>query len=332
MAQMGKLIRQKRRMLNLTQERLGDGLISKAELSRIENGQKEPDIFVLNALVHRLGESLEHFEIVVTGAEYELVRLRRMIQISLQMGEFAEVEKYLEEYEASRESGKPLHLEYMETVKEAVKEKLPEVAPKIPGLPQNIISEIDLLKDIRKAKGWSQEQFSSDVCARETISCIENGRTPNHKMLRKLLEKRGVTWKNYYGYVEAEDFKTYRMVQEYLELAHNNEKDAERLLKEIKKRLDVSIPVNQQFLEGSGLLRRVQKEGMNPQILLEDLERCLRLTMPEYDGMLHRIPYREEVKLLYGIIECMKRLNYREEAESLQLNLTKKLGKRLKVS
>ena len=69
--QMGDLIRQMRRKRNLTQQELSEGIISKSVLSRIENGQAEPDIFVLHALFQRLGKSLLPFEIVVSNKEYE---------------------------------------------------------------------------------------------------------------------------------------------------------------------------------------------------------------------------------------------------------------------
>ena len=331
MIQMGKLIRQLRKQQNLTQEELGGELVSKAELSRIENGLKTPDIFLLNTLVHRLGESLDHFEIIVTGTEYDLARLRSVIQKSLQSEAFTEAGEYLKQYEDIRESKKPLHLEYMKAVKGAIKAKRPKADLAVPELPKTLISECDLLKDIRKAKGWSQEQFSGDICARETISFIENGRTPNQKILEMLLEKWDIAWENYHGFVEAEEFGTYRMVREYRSMAEENKEEAGALLSEIKQKIDVSRPVNRQFLEGSELLQKL-REGRANQELLKKLEQCLRYTMPEYDGRLHRIPYCEEVVLLQGMVDCMKRLKRWEAAMPLQQSLTNKLGKKLKVS
>lgn len=332
MIQMGKLIHQLRKQQNLTQEALGGTLISKSELSRIENGQKEPDVFVLNALMCRLGESLEHFEIVVTGTEHELLRLRSLIEKSMQAKEFAEAERKLQRYEELIEHRKQLHSDYIAEIRQAIKAKQQKVELSVCELPKTTISAIDLLKDIRKAKGWSQEQFSGDVCARETISCIENGRTPNHKMLLKLMEKHDIVWKNYYGYVETEDFKIYRMVREYQSLVREDKESAGRLLEEIRAGLDCSNPVNRQFLEGSRILERLADNTGNMRELLQELAVCLHYTMPEYDGKLYRIPYREEVVLLQGCVECMKRLGNVTAAEVLEQNLTKKLGKKLKVS
>lgn len=332
MIQMGKLIRQLRRQQGLTQEKLGEHLISKSELSRIENGQKEPDIFLLNALMFRLGESLDYFEIVVTGTEYELLRLRNLIKKSLQEKSFPDAERQLKAYEELAEGKKQLHDDYITEVRNAIKAKQQNVQLSVPELPKTVISEIELLKEIRKARGWSQEQFSSDVCARETISCIENGRTPSQRMLMKLLEKHRITWNCYYGFVETEDLKTYRLVREYQNLVGTNEKKAGMIWREIKKKLDISSLVNRQFMESTEQLEYLGKGTLSPEDGRKKLEHCLRYTMPDYDGMLHRIPYCQEVVLLQYIIECMCKSGAGEDADMLQRNLAKKLGKKLKVS
>ena len=79
-------------------------------------------------------------------------------------------------------------------------------------------------------------------------------------------------------------------------------------------------------------MERLADNTGNMRELLQKLAACLHYTMPEYDGKLYRIPYREEVVLLQGCVECMKRLGNVTAAEVLEQNLTKKLGKKLKVS
>lgn len=280
MIQMGKMIRRMRKQQGLTQEELGKGITSKSELSRIENGLKEPDIFVLDALLRRLGASLEYFEIVVSNSEYE--QLKKMQSELL-----------------------------LKTV---------------------VIAENDLIKDIRKAKGWSQEQLSENVCARETISNIENGRPPNQKMLKSLLEKLGETVERYFGYVETTDFEVYPLVKKYQELWSTERKAAAVLLEEIRKRLDETIPVNRQFLESSEVLDRAKDGLLEPGEELAALERCLRYTMPEYDGNIYRIPHLQEVVLLERVIQCMEILNRTEAAGMLAQRLVRKNGKKIKIS
>lgn len=278
--QMGKLIRQLRKQCGLTQEELGEGLISKSVLSRVENGLLDPDIFVLNALLNRLGASLEYFEVVVSSWEYE--RLRR---------------------ETDGVS--------MKTV---------------------VIAEQDLIKDIRKARGWSQEQLSENVCARETISNIENGRHPNKKMLKNLLKKLGELQEKYFGYVETIDFAVYPMVERYQKLVHSDGEAAAVLLEEIRSYLDAELLVNRQFLESSKLMAQAKAGLLEEGEELAGLERCLRYTMPEYDGRIYRIPHRQECVILEEIVKCMEKLCRTEAATQLAWNVNKKLGKKLKFS
>ena len=66
-----------------------------------------------------------------------------------------------------------------------------------------VIAESEYFKDIREGKGLSQEKFSSDVCARETISNIEHGRTPRLRKVQDVLEKQGMVFERYHGYICA---------------------------------------------------------------------------------------------------------------------------------
>lgn len=332
MIQMGKLLQQLRKEQHLTLTDLENEFMSRSVLSRIENEQRTPDIFQLAALLHRFGKSMEYFEIVVSGTEYNLLCLREKLRNCLMAEEFEGAEAYLKEYEQNVKNSKKLHQQYAEVIRRAIREKNPHPVLPIPNLDVLVVSEAALLKDIRKSKGMSQEQFSDNLCARETISYIENGRTPNHKKLEELLEKRGISWTNYYGFVVATEFEVYELVQEYQRVIDADRNIATSLLQDIRQRIDVSHPVNRQFLEGSELLDKLSREELGPAEAMAGLEKCLRYTMPDYDGSLPRIPYREEVVLLEGIVQCLKLLERSEPAMELAETLAKKLGKKSKFS
>lgn len=255
MIQMGKLLRQLRKQQGLTQEELGKGIISKPELSRVENGLREPDILVLDALFKRLGASLEYFELVVTNREYE-------------------------------------------KLKETNHELLTKTV---------VTAESDLIKDIRKARGWSQERLSENICARETVSNIENGRPPKQKMLEDLLEKLGEPRQRYFGYVESEKYEIYPLVKSYQEMLGADKESAAGLLRHIKKKLDKNFPVNLQFIESSEIMEKAMNGLLKPEEELAALEECLRYTMPEYDGNIYRIPHRQEVIILKEINKIMEK-------------------------
>lgn len=275
MLQIGKLIRQLRKQQNMTLQMLGSGIVSNSVLSRIENGLFEPSVFTLNALLHRLGKSLEPFEIVVSNKEYEMLKNGK--------------------YDLTMQT--------------------------------TVVAEGEYFKDIRKAKGMSQEQFSSDICARETISKIENGRAPRHRKIRVLLEKLEEPFVKYYGYVIATEFEVYEMAWKYGHLVDADLEAAKSLRREIEKRVDVQNTVNRQFLESSDLMEKRRGGLVSSGEEMAGLEKCLRYTMPEYDGNIYRIPYRQEVIILKEILYCLEQLQRTEAKVYLEKSVEKRLEK-----
>lgn len=200
------------------------------------------------------------------------------------------------------------------------------------SLRTTVVAEGDYFKDIRKAKGMSQEQFSSDVCARETISKIENGRAPRHGMMQTLMEKLEKPFEKYFGYVIAQEFEVYELVREYQQLINTDVEAAKALRKAIEKRIDIDLPVNRQFLESSELMEQRRTALVTPGEELAGLENCLRYTMPEYDGDIYRISYRQEVIILEEILRCLEELQRKEAARYLAKKMEQKNGKKLKIS
>ncbi len=195
-----------------------------------------------------------------------------------------------------------------------------------------VIAEGDYFKDIRKAMGLSQEKFSSDVYARETISNIEHGRTPQRKKMKNMLAKQGTVLEKYYGYVVSVEYDVYEWVEQYREMVKKRAEEASGMLSQIRKRLEESNPVNQQFLESSELMMKKRVGEISVGEELAALEKCLRYTMPEYDGFLYRIPHRQENVILEEIIWCMKSLQRTEAARILEEEVRKKNEKKLKLS
>lgn len=111
--EIGSMICQLRNKVFVTQESLGRGLLSVPELSRIENGEKESDSFLMTALFQRLGKSMDQFEMTVSNEEYKLILLRAFIQESMESGDYDRTEELLDEYEDSKESEKGLHVQYV---------------------------------------------------------------------------------------------------------------------------------------------------------------------------------------------------------------------------
>jgi transcriptional regulator with XRE-family HTH domain len=83
---MGKMLGKLRRKSHISQQLLCKGLCSKQMLSFIENGERVPDILLLEALLQRLGKSTEKFELIISMEEYEKIEKREEIEYCLRMG------------------------------------------------------------------------------------------------------------------------------------------------------------------------------------------------------------------------------------------------------
>ena len=195
-----------------------------------------------------------------------------------------------------------------------------------------VISERDFFKDYRKSRGLSQEQFCENVCARETISNIENGRRPNRKKRENLLRKLGESAGKYFGYVETSEYTVYLMVEKFQTLLHGAPSEAGKLLQEIQEKLDLDVPINRQFCKSSKLRLQKRLGELSYGEIMAGLEKCLRETMPEYDGMIYRIPFCQEVVILEEIMECLILLKRTGAADDLSKELAKKMGKKQKLS
>ena len=325
MVPMGKLLRQLRKQRKWTQAMLGEGIASKSEISRIENGVREPDIFLLHELICRMGQSLRYFEIVVTGVENELICIREELLNFLKTGAWEEASSLLVEYEGlvRQEKKERYHKHYTEEVRKAIAGRQTDVALELPAFRRIVFSEKEELRKVRMKKGWSQEQVGGAVCTRETISKIENGRVPNHKNMRHLRSKLGDLEYDSYGYVVANEFSVYERVERYQQLVLGNPEEADRLLEEIRKELDMDHPVNLQFVWASELLADIRNKVLSPAEGMAGLERCLRCTMPEYDGMIYRIPHCEERVILNAIVQCLEQVGRKDAAEDLKEKIIK---------
>ena len=92
----GDLIYRSRVDRNITQKQLCDGLCSVQTLSKIESGERMPDVFLLEYLLQRLGLSSDDLEIVLFEDEFREIELRDSIEEKIQNREFGEATKLIE--------------------------------------------------------------------------------------------------------------------------------------------------------------------------------------------------------------------------------------------
>lgn len=75
----GEMIYKLRNAAGISQKELASGLLSIAELSRVEKGEREEDKFILEALFQRLGKSADEFEFILSKEEYHVLLLKNLI-------------------------------------------------------------------------------------------------------------------------------------------------------------------------------------------------------------------------------------------------------------
>ncbi len=480
----GKMLLKLREKMGVSQTQLGQGLAEVVEISRLEGGDNEPDILLVEALFQRLGKSVDKLELVISGVEYRRTLLRSLILEGLQEEEYEVAESLIKEYERFQDGDKPLHRQFLQwmrtlhgyfthgdkaacakglenaleitfpqwreerlvrgrvcmqeirillfllalrlemgeteeaanrlnqvlvylekwcTDKEekakiypqytwvlgracyikgdwetayavcgrgvaclsengvlSVMDKLLEVqiaclkkmggGEEIPGM-ENIRRAIrylyqvtgtripegemlylllareqkellvskELLKELRLSQGLSQAQLSDGICSWETLSRIERGRSkPNRKNLYQMFQKMGLERERYYGYIQADDFELYERVREvHIKWICGENLSADELAEEIAQQLDMSIPVNRQFIETHRLVSEIMKGKMAWEDASKEAERILCYTMKDFHGTVYRTPFRQECVLLNQIALCLRHMGKLEEAIEL---------------
>ncbi len=187
------------------------------------------------------------------------------------------------------------------------------------GGKKELLINRELLKDMRISKGLTQERLSEGICSWETLSRIEEGkRKPNKKNLYRMYKKMGLDREKYYGYIHADRFALYEKVREMQKIWSKGSREAaDDLAEEIAAELDMSVPVNKQFIETHRLISAVRKGKITETEAIGKAEELLRYTMKDYHGTVYRAPFREECVLLNQIALYMKHSGRMEEAIGL---------------
>lgn len=163
----------------------------------------------------------------------------------------------------------------------------------------------ELLKDLRKANGISQETLCADICSQETLSRIEQGkRSPNKKKLYQMLKRLGMERENYYGFVRTDEYSLYEKVRQYNRSSpRNNYEEAGLLLDEIEGGLDMTIPLNRQFIGMGRINLQTGKGELSKEQANRKLWELLSLTMPPTDA--GRLVYRQPFRTEYILWNCI---------------------------
>lgn len=111
---LGHMIREFREKQGRTIEEAARGLLSAAELSRVENGTKEIEYLIMEALFETYGKSLDKLEIVVSSDEYRILELRDRIYEALLQKRSADAEELIRQYKDITDEEKLIHRQYIQ--------------------------------------------------------------------------------------------------------------------------------------------------------------------------------------------------------------------------
>lgn len=179
----------------------------------------------------------------------------------------------------------------------------------------------EMIRKRREANGITQEALSDGICTQETLSRIERGkRSPNKKNFYQMMRKMGNYGGVYYSYIVAQQYSLYEMIREYgCSISKGEREKAGKLLSETERKLDMSIPVNKQFVMLGHLEEALYRKELTPDKICNELKELLYLTMPPIAGkdMVYRMPYREEVFILNNMAIAYERDGNYQEALSI---------------
>lgn len=270
-----------------------------------------------------------------TGKAYEICRQGKacLVQngVLTLMEEFLKLEiKCLKKLEKAEKQPEPvLELEAIQFLSQFAGEKPPleKVCYFLMTSQQSeVVISNEMIREFRLAQHLSQEALSADICTQETLSRIESGkRSPNRNNLYAMMERMGSERKTYYGFIVADDYSLYEKVRLFKrEVSRGRNEEAHVLLQELEESLDRNILLNRQFLETAWMQEEENERKISNEQFMLKMEQLLRYTMKEYDGTVHRIPFRQEFVILNQIAICMKRSGNVKKANALYKQLLNK--------
>lgn len=114
----------------------------------------------------------------------------------------------------------------------------------------------DVLKMKRRETGMSVERLAEGICDSKTYSRAESGKTyPKKNILKKIANKLGLTWIYFKGEIESSKYEDLMLMSKcrmFASIGKNEKLNKEKEI--LKRRIDMSILINKQAIEGLEVL------------------------------------------------------------------------------
>lgn len=154
----GEFLFRLREKKKLTQNELSFGICNFRELSKIEQGERLPNTFLLDTLMSRLGKSSDRLEYVVSEESYAFYEFRYKIEEAIEFGNVEKVKKNVEIYKSKLKIKDNLHFQYLDMIEALLSWE----------------NESECIQYLEKALNRTME-FSEEDCFNHVMSCLEAG-------------------------------------------------------------------------------------------------------------------------------------------------------------
>ena len=187
-----------------------------------------------------------------------------------------------------------------------------------------------IIKLTREAMGISQEELSDGVCSVQTLSRFENGKVKvKRTTYQQLMEKMGRDGTKNYLLLSTDNFDLLdTMVEVNNMLFRHEDEEAEEKLKLLKNALSMEEEINYIFVRECELIIDVSLNRISKEENLEELEKLIALTIPDYKAFLYGIYpfFHEEVILLMNIGHAYSELGNKKMAIDIYYMLIRSMN------
>lgn len=186
-----------------------------------------------------------------------------------------------------------------------------------------------VIKLTREACGMSQEELAENICAVQTLSRIENGKTCiKEETYRRFMNKMERFSGRNYAICTGSDLKIMEY-REYIDdaIRMRDYDKAEKYLNRLKKQ-KISGIVHKQYLMRQNALIRSGLKQISEEEKLNELELALELTVPNYQKYSNHVyPFtREEIMILMNMGNIFLKKEQQEKAIEIYDMLIKDLS------
>lgn len=169
---------------------------------------------------------------------------------------------------------------------------------------RNLFLTAEILYNYRQHNGLTQEKTSEEICAVETYSRMENGRqAPSMKHYKALEKKLGIGWGYYQCDLEVEDYRLLEIRNKVQRsIYYQNWDEVLAGLCELKDELDITIPVNLQYIRMTEALVQYYRGEIAVEEWYEKAVEALELTRPDFKEKVEFVTFSKHELILVNHI------------------------------